>query len=412
MPEHLQYKEPMMPNKLRPYSFPLMMLFSIIIGCITGYFMGERALLFKPLGDIFLNLLFTAVVPLVFFSIASAITHIAQANKMLKIIIAMFATFIFTGIIAALFMIAIVKLFPPAQGMILPPGLSETIQPIHLADQIVSIFSVPDFLNLLSHNNMLPLIVFSILIGFATIAAKEKGKTFSLFLASGTAVFMQVISYIMYLAPLGFFSYFAVLAGQSGSQLIQQYLKIFIIYYVFASIYFVSAFSFYAYLAGGITSVTLYWKNNFLPMITAFATCSSAASIPANLQSTQAMKVSPDIYETVIPMGAMLHKDGSVLGAIIKIAFLFQIYGMPFNSPFVLLIAVVIALLVGTVMGAIPSGGMLGEMLILSFYGFPPQSLIMIAAISIIIDPLATMINVTGDSVCSMMVDRFLLRKS
>ncbi len=112
--------------------------------------MGERALLFKPLGDIFLNLLFTAVVPLVFFSIASAITHIAEANKMIKIVVVMFATFIFTGIIAALFMIAIVKLFPPAQGMVLPPGLSNTIQPIHLADQIGSIFSVPDFLNLLS----------------------------------------------------------------------------------------------------------------------------------------------------------------------------------------------------------------------------------------------------------------------
>lgn len=143
-------------------------------------------------------------------------------------------------------------------------------------------------------------------------------------------------------------------------------------------------------------------------MITALATCSSAASIPVNLQAAKNMKVSTDVYETVVPMGAILHKDGSVLGAIVKIAFLFGIYGMSFTQPSVLLTALMIALLVGTVMGAIPSGGMLGEMLILSFYGFPPESLLIIAAISIIIDPIATMLNVNGDSVCSMLVDRLL----
>lgn len=395
-------------KKIKAYYFPLFLTIFIIAGCITGYIMGPRAAVLKPLGDIFLNLLFTVVVPLVFFSISSAVAHVGETKKLLKIITAMFATFIFTGIIAAVFMIVIVKLFPPAQGVVLKLGLPEKIDTINVGNQIVNILTVSDFTQLLSHKNMLPLIFFSFLVGLAASTAKEKGKAFALFLHSGTEVLMKVISYIMYYAPIGFFAYFAVLVGESGPQLIQNYLRVLLIYYSSASIYFILAFTLYAFLAGGKNNIKLYWANVIVPMLTALATCSSAASIPANLQSTRNMKVSPDVYETVIPMGAILHKDGSVLGAIIKIAFLFGVYGMSFNSPIVLITAVVIALLVGTVMGAIPSGGMLGEMLILSLYGFPPQALLIIAAISIIIDPLATMLNVTGDSVCSMMVDRMV----
>ena len=91
-----------------------------------------------------------------------------------------------------------------------------------------------------------------------------------------------------------------------------------------------------------------------------------------------------------------------------KIAFLFGIFHLNFSSPSVLLAALGISILVGTVMGAIPSGGMLGELLILSVYGFPPAVLIIIAAISIIIDPLATMLNVTCNSVSSMMIARLV----
>jgi Na+/H+-dicarboxylate symporter len=393
---------------IKAYYFPIFLTLSILAGSLTGYVLGPRVVVLKPFGDIFLNLLFTVVVPLVFFSIASSVAHIGGSTKLLKIISAMFATFIFTGIIAAAFMIVVVNIFPPAQGVILKLGLPDKIDSINVTHQIVNIFTVSDFTQLLSHKSMLPLIFFSLLVGLATSTAKVKGRPFALFLKSGAEVMMRVISFIMYYAPIGFFAYFALLVGEMGPQLIANYFRVMLIYYAFAMIYFVLAFTFYAYLGGGKNKVIAFWKNVFMPMITALATCSSAASIPANLQATKDMGVSTEVYETVVPMGAMLHKDGSVLGAIIKISFLFGIFGMSFSGPTVILTALTIAILVGTVMGAIPSGGMLGEMLILTLYGFPPQALLIIAAISIIIDPLATMLNVTGDNVCSMMVDRLL----
>lgn len=396
-----------MPNNLKSYYFPTLLLLSIITGGLTGHWLGKDAIHLKPFGDIFLNLIFTVIVPLIFFSIASSVARMEKAKQLWQIISAMLLIFIITSSIAAIYMILVVKLFPPAQGIALTLSLPPKLTSINIADQIVNIFTVSDFTKLLSHQNMLALIFFSFLVGLATAACGTGGKSFADFLQSGTDVFMKIISFIMYYAPIGFFAYFAALVGELGPTILKNYFRVTVIYYSAASLYFVIFFSVFAYLAGK-NSLKMFWKNVLIPMLTAFATCSSAASIPANLQATKNMGVPANIYETVIPLGTILHKDGSVLGAIIKIAFLFGIFHMSFSGPAVLITALLIALLVGTVMGAIPSGGMLGEMVILSLYGFPPQALIIIAAISIIIDPIATMLNVTGNTVSSLLVARII----
>lgn len=395
-------------KSLKAYYFPFALLLSIIIGGITGHLLGKSADALKPLADIFINLIFCGLIPLVFFCVATAVARIGELKQLWKILFNMFLTFLFTGIIAGLFMIAVVKLYPPSLGVSLPNLNPPSAEHINLADQLVGIFTVSDFGKLFSHEHILALVFFSFLIGLATSALKEKGKSFVIFLEAGTEVFMKVMTFIMYLAPLGFFAYFAVLIGDLGSQIIDSYLRVTWIYYLSGLFYFIVAFSFYAFLAGRFEGVKKFWKYTLVPMFTALATCSSSASIPANLLAAEKMKINSNIYETVIPLGAMLHKDGSVLGGIVKIAFLFGIFHMSFSGFFVLLLALFVGIMVGTVMGAIPSGGMLGELLILSVYGFPPEALLMIATISIIIDPLATVLNVTGDIISSMLVARLI----
>lgn len=394
-------------KSIRSYFFPIILISSILLGGLAGYFFGQDAQRLKPLGDIFLNLIFTAIVPLIFFSVSSAIARSGSLGKLSKIIFYMAIVFIFTGVIAAIFTIFVVKFFPPAQGVYIQLT-QQKIAAVSFSSQIVGIFTVPDFSKLLLHENMLALIVFSILVGIAVSTANEKGKVFVTFLQSGEEIFMRVFSLIMYYAPIGFFSYFAVLVSELGPNLMENYIRIALIYYIFSLVYFVCAFTYYAYLAGKIEGVKLFWKNVFLPMITAIATCSSAASIPANLVAAKEMRVSPEVYEIAIPLGTIIHKDGSVIGGVIKIAFLFGIFHLDFSGVSVLFTALGVSLLVGTVMGAIPSGGMLGELLILTVYGFPSSALIAIVAISIIIDPLATMLNVTGNTVSSMMIARLV----
>jgi Na+/H+-dicarboxylate symporter len=395
-------------SRTKAYHFLIMLLCSILLGALTGHILGPSANKLKPLGDIFLNLMFTAVVPLVFFSVASAIASIGELKKVWQVIASTLGTFLFTGLCAALFMLVIVKCFPPGHGAVIPLAMPHDVHQAELGRQLVDMFTVTDFIKLFSRDNMLALIFFAGLIGIATLSIGPKGKLMAEFLQSGAEIVMKVVSYIMYYAPIGFFAYFAVLVGELGPKLLSTYLHATLVYYFAALGYFIFAFSFYAYLAANRQGVKIFWRHIFLPATTALATCSSAASIPANLQGTKKMRVPAYIYELVVPLGAIVHKDGSVLGGMVKIAFLFAIFNMNFSSPSTLLLAVVISLLVGTVMGAIPGGGMIGEMLILSVYGFPPQALIIIAAISMIIDPPATLLNVTCNSVSSMLVARLV----
>ncbi len=400
-------------KKIQNYLFLIILLASMLLGGLTGYFMGEKADSLKPLGDIFLNLMFTVVVPLIFFSIASAIASMTDLKRLGKIMTAMFATFIFTSLIAAVFMVAVVKLIPPASGIMLNLTMPvKAAVPVSIGEQIVNILTVPNFMNLFSRDNILALIIFSILIGVATSSLGEKGRPFADFLQGATEISMKTVGYVMYYAPIGFFAYFAVLVGKLGPQLFATYFRASAIYYIAGLVYFVVGYTFYAYLAARRRGVRIFWKNAPLPMMTALATCSSAASIPANLQATKEMGPPPEVYETVVPVGAILHKDGSVLGGAVKIAFLFGIFHMSFSGPMVLLTAILVSILVGTVIGAIPSGGMVAEILILSLYNLPPQALIIIAAITILIDPLATMLNVTGNSVCSMLTARLVEGKN
>ncbi|WP_028384746.1 dicarboxylate/amino acid:cation symporter [Legionella moravica] len=398
---------------LKAYAFPIILLLSVTLGGFTGSCLDhDTALKLKPLGDVFLNLIFTAIVPLIFFSVSSAIARAGSIEKLKSLIVYMALVFLFTGLMAALYAMLTVQLFPPAEGVTLQLVMPEKVETIHFSDQIANIFTVSDFSDLLSHKHILALIVFSILVGLAVSSSKEKGTAFKSFLQSGEEIFMRFFGLIMYYAPIGFYAYFAVMVSELGTQLLDSYLRITVLYYASGLIYFLVFFSFYAYLAGKIPGIKLFWSNAFLPMITALATCSSAASIPANLAATKQMKVAPEIYETAVPLGTLIHKDGSVIGGMFKIAFLFGVFHLNFSSLPVILTALGISLLVGTVMGAIPSGGMLGELLILNVYGFPPSVLIAVAAISIIIDPLATMINVTGNSVSSMMIARLMEDKT
>ncbi len=119
------------------------------------------------------------------------------------------------------------------------------------------------------------------------------------------------------------------------------------------------------------------------------------------------MGVPLDIAETVIPLGANTHKDGSVIGGILKIVFLFSLFGKDMTSATSILSILGVAFLVGAVMGAIPGGGMIGEMLIITIYGFSPEVLPIIAVISTIIDAPATLLNSTGNTVTAMLVTRF-----
>jgi len=401
-------------NKMRffkSYSFSLTLLFSIALGAGLGLVFKEKIAFVKPLGDIFLNLLFTAVVPLVFFSISSAVAEMSDLHRLGKIMGWMVLIFIATGILSSLLMILGVTLFPPVLGnhpaLSMPAGL----EAIKNVGDILKAFTVPDFAHLLSKQNMLALIVFAMLTGLAASLAKEDGKPFASFLVSANKVMMKVIHLIMFYAPVGLGAYFAYLVGTLGPELLGSYLRVVAVYYPLAIVYFFAGFSIYAFLAGGREGFKRFWGNILTPALTAWGTGSSLATVPANLEAADKISVPKDISRIVIPIGATIHMDGTCMAAIVKISLLFTFFGMPFAGVGTIVTAIGIAILSGMVMSGIPGGGFLGELLIVTLYGFPPEALPLISMVGTLVDPPATMVNSTGDTVVSMLLSRILGKK-
>lgn len=398
------------------YKATIILLGAIIIGGIVGAVMGPDAVIFKPIGDLFLNLLFMILVPLVFFSVTCAISNMGEMKRLGKILKNTILVFGGTAIIAGILGIVGVLIFNPTKGLnsdmfttLMDGAVSiESSENISLLQQLVNTVTVTDFKDLLSKSNMLQLIIFSMLFGVALASAGEIARPISKFVQAGSAVMMKIVNIIMYLAPIGLGCYFASVIGELGTQILSGYARVFILYLLLTVVLYLGCFTIYAYISGGKDGVKIFWTNVIPPTVTALATCSSAASIPVNLEYTKKMGVPEDIAETVIPLGANIHKDGSVIGGVLKITFLVGLLGGDMYSPSAVLGILAVSLLVGAVMGAIPGGGMMGEMLILSVYGFSPEVLPIIAVISTIIDAPATVLNSTGNTVCSMMVARLV----
>ncbi|MHB1178149.1 MAG: dicarboxylate/amino acid:cation symporter [Daejeonella sp.] len=392
---------------LKNYSSIILLLVGIISGTILGLLLGKQVEILKPIGDIFLNLLFTAVIPLIFFAISSSIANIDRTKKMGKIMVIMLAVFVVTVLTSALLTVLTVWLFPLPQNIETVANVTEEMKPQSFGNQAASLLTVNEFYELLSRKSMLAFIIFSFLVGFATSRSGEKGEPFKNFLTGGDEVMKQLLILIMKLAPVGLGAYFAYQIGVFGPQLFGTYAHSMAIYYGLGLFYFVFFFSLYAWIAGGIPGLNIYWKNNIIPSFTALSTCSSIATIPANLAAAKAMKVPDHIANLAIPLGAPLHKDGSSISSIIKIAAVFAVMGEDFTDPYTIFLALGITIIVSTVEGGIPNGGYIGEILVMTVYNFPVEMLPVVMIIGTLVDPMATLLNATGDTVSAMIVTRF-----
>jgi len=404
---------------LKNYGFIMCMLLGIVAGCITGLiwpavkdangdivYAGARVL--EPLGTVFINLMFCIVVPMVFCSICSAIANMDSAKKAGKIMGVTVATFLITAAIGAIITYVICRIFPLVQGQY-QTAEGEVGSTLGIADMIINFFTKPDFLELWSRKAILPLIVFAILCGFGIQMAGGKQTMTAKLLADITNCIMKVVKIISYYAPIGFFGFFAYLVATYGPELIGDYGRTLVIYYVLCFAYMFVFFPIYARFGGGKGAVKVMFRNLFKPAAVSFGTCSSVATIPTNMEAAEETGISKDVSDIVMPLGATMHMDGSAMGAIIKVAFLFGIFGKDFTTGEAIL-AIIVAVFSSVAMSGIPGGGGTGDLVLCTMF-FPDQLAIaypISIALANLIDPPATMINAAGDYVVSYIVSRFV----
>ena len=373
----------------RNYAFLAVMLGAMVLGCIAGLLfpvtrdaegavVQAGATVLKPLGTVFINLMFCIVVPMVFASISSAVANMrsrARAGKIMGITI---GTFVVTGAIAAAIMYLLMRLFPPvlAPWTDIPAG--EMGEYASLSQLLVNFFTAEDFVGLLSRRAMLPLIVFSILFGFGVNLNGGRETPVGRFLEDLSAVMLRVVKIVTYYAPIAFFGFFADLVATYGSQITVNYGRAMLVYYPLCAVYVFTAFPLFAWFGGGHRGPAVMFRHILKPAVVSLGTCSSVATIPTNMEEAADTGISKDVSDMVLPLGATMHMDGSC----------FSCVGM----------------------SGVPGGGYIGDYIICSIF-FPNQMELafpILVTIGNLVDPPATMINSAGDYVVSFIVSRFV----
>lgn len=403
----------------KSYGFILFMLLGIAAGCTLGWLFpavyaddgvlsSPGAMVLEPLGTIFLNLMFCVAVPLVFCSIASAIASMDSAKTAGKIMGISILIFLATAAIASVVMLLAVELFPVVQGQYqMGEGSVET--PLSLGQMLVNFFTKPDFNELFSRKAMLPLIIFAILTGFGIqLSGSQLPKRL---LQELTQSLLKTVKILSFYAPLGFLGFFATLIASYGTALIADYGRAVGLYYVLSFGYMLLFFPLYARFGGGKNGARQMLRHLFRPAAVAFGTCSSVATLPSNMEAAQQSGISPEVSDIVMPLGASMHMDGSAMSAVLKVAFLFAIFGRDFGS-WQAISAVAVAVFSSVAMSGIPGGGSTGELVLCTVF-FPEQLAVafpIAMALGNLVDPPATMVNAAGDFVACFVAERFVHR--
>ena len=394
---------------IKNYRFMAIMIGCMVAGAIVGWFAPDFGHLIKPFGTVFINMMFCIVVPLVFASISSSVANTKSRKRAGKIMGTTVATFVITGAIAAIIMFVLTNIFPPVLDAWTEYPSQEMGEYATLSEMIVNFFTASDFVGLLTRKAMLPLIVFSILFGFAVNLNGGSETLMGKFLEDLANVMLKFVQIVTYYAPVAFFAIFADLVATYGAEIVEGYGRALLLYYPLCFIYIFTAFPLFAWFGGGKGAIKTMFQHITRPAVVSLGTCSSVATIPTNLEEAASTGISKDVAEMVVPMGATMHMDGSCFSCVLKIAFVLGVFGQPMGFD-KLIPVVLVAVLSSVGMSGVPGGGFIGEYIICSIF-FPDIIDIafpILVAIGNLVDPPATMINSAGDYVVSYIVSRFV----
>ena len=400
-------------KKKSSYREPLLLIAFVILGAVLGLTLGERVSFLYPIGQIWLNMLFVLLVPLIFFSISSSIAGIADTKRVGKLLALTIGIFVVTAAVAGIYMFIVTGIFGVDTSIQLGSGeAAAEAAAASMGEQIVNAFTVSDFPQVISRAHILALIVFTVFFGLTVSTLGEQGRPVAQWLSSMSLVFYKMVALLMKLAPLGLMAYFADLTGTYGLELLKSYVRGLLIYYPAAIVYFFVFLALCAFLAAGSWGVKSFFKHILTPALTALGTRSSAATLPLQLDACDKLGVPRAVSSVVVPVGAICHMDGACIATIYEIALCCALFGRPLNSIGDFAFALVIAVAGSVAVSSVPGGGAAMETMVISAFGFPSAALPVLLMMTQLFDAGCTLINSCGDTVASMLVTRVLYGKN
>ena len=266
-----------------------------IIGAILGLYLGDKASILKPIGQIFLNLLFCLIVPLIFFSIAGSIANTKDTGKVGKMIGYTLLIFITTAIISGALILIVTHFTGVPTTFNAPKATQTAMKTVSISDQIVNTLTVGDLPLLISRFHVLPLIILTIFFGICVSMIGEPAKPVVEWMNAMSLVCYKMVAILMKAAPIGLGAYFADLTGTYGIDLLKAYGNAMLVFYSVVILYFFLFLGLYAYIGAGSWGVKNFFKVILAPALTALGTRSSAATIPLQMEACDKLGVPREI---------------------------------------------------------------------------------------------------------------------
>ena len=386
-------------------SLPTQMAIGMALGIVAGMVAPDMGSTFKPLGQLFINLIRMVVVPLVLCTIVAGSASVGDINKLGRVASKTLIYYFGTTAVAVVLGLVFANIFNPGEGLnIATEGLkAKSATPPKMVDVFLNIIPLNP-IDAMGKGNMLQVIFFAMLFGFGLSAVGERGKTVYAFFDGAAETMIKVTNMVMIYAPVGVFGLIAFTVANHGASVLLPLIKVIGVMYIACLVHVLVCYLPLVRVSG--ITVGTFFKMLSAPLMIAFTTCSSAAALATNLIQCQKMGASKPVSSFSLPLGNTINMDGTAVYMGVVAIFVAEIYGisMPFDKQFQVLATGILAS-IGSV--GVPGAGLIMSTIVFTQVGIPLEGIAIIAGIDRVMDMARTTMNVLGDATGAIVVSKW-----
>ena len=393
-----------MPNRI---SLPTQMTIGLVLGlCVGAAFSvtGWDGSWFKPIGQVFINLVRMLVVPLVFFTLVTGAASIADITKLGRVALKTIIFYLVTTGLAISIALILAEIFQPGVGLDIVTNAVQykEVIPPSIGSILINIIPINP-VQALATGNMLQIIFFAILLGFTLSTLGDFAQPMTKIVDIMAEAMIKMTGYVMLYAPIGIFGLMAYTVSMHGFEVLLPLVKLILVMYLASLAQILLVYLPSMHFCG--ISPLRFFKGLASPLIIAFSTCSSAAALSSNLQSSQRLGASKSVASFSIPLGNTINMDGAAIYMGVAAVFAAEVYGipLPFDKQLTIVLLAVLAS-IGSM--GVPGAGLIMITMVFTQVGIPLEAIALIAGVDRIIDMARTTINVLGDATAAIFVTK------
>jgi len=393
----------------------IFIVIGVVAGVLAGWQWGSAMVKVEWLGKLFLNALKMTIVPLIVSAVITGVASMGNSSKAGRFGIATLIYYTTTTAVAVFIGLVVVNIIQPGAGLNYSGG--EVIEKVAskadtgMSDIVLSLVT-PNLIKSASDTQLLPIIIFSILLAVALNSLGERGEVVTRFFDGLNEAMMKIVLWIMWFAPVGIFALIASRLGKAGGgEAFLNEIKAVGWHVLTVTVGLGVHFIFLSLLLFFVAKKGLeYYLGMFRALLTAFGTASSSATLPITMECAKEMKVSERAVKFVIPLGSTVNMDGTALYEAAAVMFIAQAYGieMGVGQQVVIFITATLAAIGAA---GIPEAGLVTMVIVLQAVGLPLEGISLLLAVDWFLDRLRTSLNVWGDSVGAAVIDKLTLEQ-